>query len=74
MLANKTFRPLIIAAVAAFMLIATVEAAPASDAPRCQLCNDPPDCSDYTCPAGYYCQVNYCACLLRCIKSNNPRQ
>ena len=30
MLSNKTIRPLIIAAVAAFMLIATVEAAPAS--------------------------------------------
>ncbi|KAF9315295.1 hypothetical protein BG003_003164 [Podila horticola] len=74
MLANKTLRPLFVAAAVAFMLMATVEAAPAADALRCQICDDPPECNPNACPGGYYCQVNYCTCQQRCIKGNDPRK
>ncbi|KAF9324947.1 hypothetical protein BG006_000094 [Podila minutissima] len=70
----KTFRPLFVAAAIAFMLMATVEAAPAADALRCQICDDYPQCEPDMCPGGYYCQVNYCTCLTRCIKGNDPRK
>ncbi|KAF8983687.1 hypothetical protein BGZ52_000473 [Haplosporangium bisporale] len=74
MLSNKTFRPLIVAVVAAFMLIATVEAAPASDSIACQVCDEIPECYPNACRGGYYCKPNSCTCQLQCIKGNDPRK
>ncbi|KAG0030204.1 hypothetical protein BGZ82_007530 [Podila clonocystis] len=71
---TKTFRPLFVAAAVAFMLMATVEAAPATDALRCQICDGPPECESHTCPGGHYCEVNYCTCRIRCIKGHDPRK
>ncbi|KAG0039978.1 hypothetical protein BGZ82_005949 [Podila clonocystis] len=62
MLANAAFRPLLVAAAIAFMIMATIEAAPASEPLRCDICVDPPECNAFTCGAGYYCRVNYCTC------------
>ncbi|KAF9350676.1 hypothetical protein BGX26_011202 [Mortierella sp. AD094] len=73
MLATKSFRPLfVIAAAAVFMLMAStnVEAAPASDALACQVCEEPPECN-LRCTGGY-CDINYCTCRAYCRKGPIP--
>ncbi|KAG0033580.1 hypothetical protein BGZ81_008019 [Podila clonocystis] len=64
MLANKTFRPIFIAAAAVIMLLAIVEAAPTADALRCVICDEPPDCN-LPCRNGY-CEINWCTCRPKC--------
>ncbi|KAF9315301.1 hypothetical protein BG003_003170 [Podila horticola] len=71
MLANKTLRPLFIAAAAAITLLATVEAAPAADAISCVVCDDPPVLCNLRCPGGY-CDINYCTCRPMCKKGVPP--
>ncbi|KAG0336789.1 hypothetical protein BG000_006178 [Podila horticola] len=78
MLANKTLRPLFIAAAAAIMLLATVEAAPAagtahkiSNTISCVVCDDPPVLCNLRCPGGY-CDINYCTCRPMCKKGVPP--
>ncbi|KAG0039979.1 hypothetical protein BGZ82_005950 [Podila clonocystis] len=74
MLANKTIR-LAIATVAIFMLMATVEAAPAGEAaavPACVICDDPPEFCSRPCSPGYWCDVNLCSCRAYCRKGPIP--
>ncbi|KAG0035046.1 hypothetical protein BGZ81_001105 [Podila clonocystis] len=74
MLANKTIR-LTIATVAMFMLMATVEAAPAGEAaavPACVVCDEPPEFCSRPCSPGYWCDVNYCSCRAYCRKGPIP--
>ncbi|KAG0371997.1 hypothetical protein BGX24_000888 [Mortierella sp. AD032] len=73
MLSTKNFRPLFfIAAVAAFMVLATVcvEAVPSGINPqRCvPECIDPPrPICPKGCKKGYYCEINPCTCRAQCF-------
>ncbi|KAF9315298.1 hypothetical protein BG003_003167 [Podila horticola] len=71
MLANRTLRPLFIAATVVIMLLATVEAAPAADALRCVVCEDPPIECNLRCPGGY-CDIDLCRCRPVCRKGMIP--
>ncbi|KAF9388526.1 hypothetical protein CPB97_000892 [Podila verticillata] len=74
MFSNKIFSLFLIAA--AFMLLATVEAAPASkfaleDRTACPVCDNPPTCVGVRCPGGY-CDIIECTCRAVCKKGNIP--
>ncbi|KAG0013744.1 hypothetical protein BGZ81_000846 [Podila clonocystis] len=68
MLANKTIRFAITAAV--FMLIATVQAAPTKTPEReaCDFCWNPAPYCTYECSPGWRCAFNDCTCQWGCTK------
>ncbi|KAG0079076.1 hypothetical protein BGZ93_003283 [Podila epicladia] len=71
MLANKTIRIAVVAAV--FMLIATAQAAPAETSEReaCVPCDTPgPFCRK--CAPGWWCDFNDCTCKWYCRKGPIP--
>ncbi|KAF9315300.1 hypothetical protein BG003_003169 [Podila horticola] len=80
MLANKTLN--IFAIAAAFMLLVTIEAAPAAEAAvqgnsktaepaACVPCPQWPDCNR-RCPNGFWCDFNRCSCVQTCRKGQIP--
>ncbi|KAF9079820.1 hypothetical protein BGX29_002808 [Mortierella sp. GBA35] len=74
MLSNKTFRPLVLVAAVAFMLMAvtSVEAAPkVPDAlacvPNCNIVDCTPPCR-----RGTWCDFDFCNCKTRCRSGIPP--
>ncbi|KAF9324946.1 hypothetical protein BG006_000093 [Podila minutissima] len=72
MLANKTIRFAVVAAV--FMLIATVQAALAETSEReaCALCENPGPFCKQRCAPGWWCDFNDCTCKWYCRKGPIP--
>ncbi|KAF9215706.1 hypothetical protein BGZ59_000526 [Podila verticillata] len=75
MLANKSFSIFVI--VAAFLLLATVQAVPTTNAAEaaeptaCISCPAWPDCTR-RCPPGHWCDFNRCACTQVCRPGQIP--
>ncbi|KAI9235611.1 MAG: hypothetical protein BYD32DRAFT_488736 [Podila humilis] len=65
---NKTICFVVTAAIS--MLLATVEAAPATERLPCIPC-DPPFCGK-KCSPGYWCDFNECTCKYVCRKGPTP--
>ncbi|KAI9235609.1 MAG: hypothetical protein BYD32DRAFT_488733 [Podila humilis] len=66
MFANKTF----LFAIAAFMILATAEAAPAS-LQGCVPCPQWPICPG-RCPPGHWCDFDECTCTIVCQRGDIP--